>query len=138
MQKAALYAAGALMILAAVLPFSPLGPWCPWSPRSRAQDAAVEKVCSWTPDKDLVQCVSGARVVQVDRKSGQIRDGIRCSANDAENQAFLASFDAGLAFGAAHGTSASRNQCPRRPRATSPMNSESAGELGPPRWPGSQ
>jgi len=28
----------------------------------------VEKVCIWTPDKDLAQCVSGTRVVQVDRK----------------------------------------------------------------------
>jgi 5'-3' exonuclease len=44
-----------------------------------AQDSAVKKVCIWTPDKDLAQCVSGARVVQVDRKSGQIRDdaGVR-------------------------------------------------------------
>lgn len=44
-----------------------------------AQDPAVEKVCIWTPDKDLAQCVSGARVVQVDRRSGQIRDdaGVR-------------------------------------------------------------
>src|SRR6516162_4463402 len=39
-----------------------------------AQHALVEKVCIWTPDKDLAQCVSGSRVVQVDRKSGQIRD----------------------------------------------------------------
>jgi 5'-3' exonuclease len=39
-----------------------------------AQDPAVEKVCIWTPDKDLAQCVSGTRVVQVDRRSGQIRD----------------------------------------------------------------
>jgi 5'-3' exonuclease len=44
-----------------------------------AQDPAVEKVCIWTPDKDLAQCVSATRVVQVDRKSGQIRDedGVR-------------------------------------------------------------
>ena len=44
-----------------------------------AQDPVVEKVCIWTPDKDLAQCVSEARVVQVDRKSGQIRDeaGVR-------------------------------------------------------------
>jgi 5'-3' exonuclease len=44
-----------------------------------AQDARVEKICIWTPDKDLAQCVVGARVVQVDRKSGQIRDeqGVR-------------------------------------------------------------
>jgi 5'-3' exonuclease len=39
-----------------------------------AQDPMVEKVCIWTPDKDLAQCVSGTRIVQVDRKSGQIRD----------------------------------------------------------------
>jgi 5'-3' exonuclease len=39
-----------------------------------ACDANVERVCIWTPDKDLAQCVDGERVVQVDRKSGQIRD----------------------------------------------------------------
>jgi len=43
------------------------------------QDARVEKVCIWTPDKDLAQCVRDDRVVQVDRKSKQIRnaDGVR-------------------------------------------------------------
>jgi 5'-3' exonuclease len=39
-----------------------------------AKDRKVEKVCIWTPDKDLAQCVSGGRVVQVDRKSNTIRD----------------------------------------------------------------
>ena len=39
-----------------------------------AKDARVEKVCIWTPDKDLAQCVVGERVVQVDRKSGKVRD----------------------------------------------------------------
>ena len=39
-----------------------------------AADPRVEKVCIWTPDKDLSQCVVGDRVVQVDRKSGKIRD----------------------------------------------------------------
>jgi len=39
-----------------------------------AQDERVQKVCIWTPDKDLAQCVVGERVVQVDRRSGQIRD----------------------------------------------------------------
>jgi 5'-3' exonuclease len=39
-----------------------------------AQDARVEKVCIWTPDKDLAQCVVGNRVVQMDRRSGQMRD----------------------------------------------------------------
>jgi 5'-3' exonuclease len=42
-------------------------------------DARVEKVCIWTPDKDLAQCVRADRVVQVDRKSKAIRnaDGVR-------------------------------------------------------------
>src|ERR1043166_4552354 len=47
--------------------------------RIAAEDARVEKVCIWTPDKDLGQCVQGERVVQMDRKSGKIRDaaGVR-------------------------------------------------------------
>jgi 5'-3' exonuclease len=36
-------------------------------------DERVQKVCIWTPDKDLAQCVRDERVVQVDRKSKQIR-----------------------------------------------------------------
>ena len=39
-----------------------------------AQDNRIEKVCIWTPDKDLAQCVVGDRVVQIDRRSGVIRD----------------------------------------------------------------
>ena len=39
-----------------------------------AADERVEKVCIWTPDKDLAQCVTGDHVVQVDRRSGQIRN----------------------------------------------------------------
>ena len=42
--------------------------------RAAAENERVQKVCIWTPDKDLAQCVVGDRVVQVDRKSGQIRD----------------------------------------------------------------
>jgi 5'-3' exonuclease len=44
-----------------------------------ARDPRVEKVCIWTPDKDLAQCVVDTRVVQMDRRSGQIRDadGVR-------------------------------------------------------------
>jgi 5'-3' exonuclease len=42
--------------------------------RIASEDERVEKVCIWTPDKDLAQCVRGDRVVQVDRKSGQIRN----------------------------------------------------------------
>ena len=42
-------------------------------------DEAVEKVCIWTPDKDLGQCVRGQRVVQVDRRGRKILDaeGVR-------------------------------------------------------------
>src|SRR5687768_7438646 len=39
-----------------------------------AADARVERVCIWTPDKDLAQCVEGDRVVQMDRRSNTIRD----------------------------------------------------------------
>ena len=39
-----------------------------------AKDDRVEKICIWTPDKDLAQCVVGDRIVQMDRRSGQIRD----------------------------------------------------------------
>src|SRR5919108_5032800 len=37
-------------------------------------DARVQKVCIWTPDKDLSQCVRGDRVVQVDRRAKKILD----------------------------------------------------------------
>jgi 5'-3' exonuclease len=39
-----------------------------------ASDVRVQKVCIWTPDKDLGQCVRGDRVVQVDRRNNAIRD----------------------------------------------------------------
>jgi 5'-3' exonuclease len=47
--------------------------------RIAAADERVEKVCIWTPDKDLAQCVRGQRVVQVDHKGKRIRDvdGVR-------------------------------------------------------------
>jgi 5'-3' exonuclease len=38
-----------------------------------AQDARVEKVLVWSPDKDLAQCVVGERVLQVDRRGRKIR-----------------------------------------------------------------
>ena len=37
-------------------------------------DPAVEQVVICTPDKDLGQCVTGVRVVQVDRRSNKITD----------------------------------------------------------------
>ena len=47
--------------------------------RLASEDERVEKVCIWTPDKDLAQCVRGDRVVQIDRKSKAIRNegGVR-------------------------------------------------------------
>ena len=44
-----------------------------------SEDARVEKVCIWTPDKDLAQCVREDRVVQIDRRTDAIRDadGVR-------------------------------------------------------------
>ena len=44
-----------------------------------SKDARVKKICIWTPDKDLAQSVRGDRVVQIDRRSGTIRDaaGVR-------------------------------------------------------------
>jgi 5'-3' exonuclease len=39
-----------------------------------AKDSKVLKVCIWTPDKDLAQCVREDRVVQIDRRAKEIRD----------------------------------------------------------------
>jgi len=39
-----------------------------------AQDARVRQVIICTPDKDLGQCVSGTRIVQLDRRRGILRD----------------------------------------------------------------
>ncbi|HYV95051.1 MAG TPA: 5'-3' exonuclease H3TH domain-containing protein [Chitinophagales bacterium] len=39
-----------------------------------ACDPRVEKVCIWTPDKDLAQCVQDDRVVQMDRRANAMLD----------------------------------------------------------------
>ena len=39
-----------------------------------ARDERVEQVRICTPDKDLAQCVSGSRVVQLDRRAGTVVD----------------------------------------------------------------
>jgi 5'-3' exonuclease len=43
------------------------------------KESHIQKVCIWTPDKDLAQCVRGDRIVQVDRRSNAIRnaDGVQ-------------------------------------------------------------
>lgn len=44
-----------------------------------AKSKRVDKVCIWTPDKDLAQCVVSDRVVQIDRRKNEIRNeaGVR-------------------------------------------------------------
>ena len=44
-----------------------------------SNDRRVQKICIWTPDKDLAQCVREDRVVQIDRRSNTIRnaEGVR-------------------------------------------------------------
>jgi 5'-3' exonuclease len=39
-----------------------------------ARDKKVEKICIWTPDKDLAQCVVDDRVVQIDQRRNLIRN----------------------------------------------------------------
>jgi 5'-3' exonuclease len=39
-----------------------------------AEDARVERVIICTPDKDLAQCVRGTRVVQLNRRTRELRD----------------------------------------------------------------
>ncbi len=47
--------------------------------RLACKDSSVVKVCIWTPDKDLAQCVRGERVVQMDRRAKKMLDeeGVR-------------------------------------------------------------
>ena len=47
--------------------------------RAAGEEARVEQVRIWTPDKDLAQCVRASRVVQVDRRANAVRDedGVR-------------------------------------------------------------
>jgi 5'-3' exonuclease len=44
-----------------------------------SEDERVQKICIWTPDKDLAQCVRSERVVQIYRRSKKILDakGVR-------------------------------------------------------------
>lgn len=55
-------------------------------------DPRVEKVCIWTPDKDLAQCVVDDRVVQVDRKSGNIRNAAAIREKYGVEPRFIADF----------------------------------------------
>jgi 5'-3' exonuclease len=57
-----------------------------------AKDKRVEKVCIWTPDKDLAQCVVGDRVVQIDRRKNEIRDAEAIRAKFGVAPEFIADY----------------------------------------------
>jgi 5'-3' exonuclease len=57
-----------------------------------AQDARVEKVCIWTPDKDLAQCVVTDRVVQIDGRRGVIRNADGVQAKFGVEPGFIADY----------------------------------------------
>jgi len=56
------------------------------------KDKRVEKVCIWTPDKDLAQCVVDERVVQVDRRGGVIRGAVEVKAKFGVAPEFIADY----------------------------------------------
>jgi 5'-3' exonuclease len=57
-----------------------------------ASDDRAEKICIWTPDKDLSQCVVDDRVVQVDRRSGTIRNAEGVRAKFGVDPQFIADY----------------------------------------------
>lgn len=57
-----------------------------------ARDKKVEKVCIWTPDKDLAQCVVDDRVVQIDRRKNEIRNAAGVRAKFGVAPEFIADY----------------------------------------------
>jgi 5'-3' exonuclease len=57
-----------------------------------AKNKKVEKVCIWTPDKDLAQCVVGDRVVQIDRRKNEIRNEQAVRAKFGVSPEFIADY----------------------------------------------
>ena len=57
-----------------------------------SKDSRVEKICIWTPDKDLSQCVRGDRVVQVDRRTNVVRDANGVRAKFGVDPEFIADY----------------------------------------------
>ena len=57
-----------------------------------ARNKRVEKVCIWTPDKDLGQCVVGDRVVQIDRRTDQIRNAAAVQAKFGVDPEFISDY----------------------------------------------
>jgi 5'-3' exonuclease len=57
-----------------------------------ASDPRVQKVCIWTPDKDLAQCVRDDLVVQIDRRAKAIRDATAVRKKFGVSPAFIPDF----------------------------------------------
>jgi 5'-3' exonuclease len=55
-------------------------------------DPRVQKICIWTPDKDLSQCVRGDRIVQVDRRSKAVRNAGGVRSKFGVDPEFIADF----------------------------------------------
>jgi 5'-3' exonuclease len=60
--------------------------------RIASEDRRVDKVCIWTPDKDLAQCVRDERVVQVDRRTKKILDAAAVKRKFGVEPALIADF----------------------------------------------
>jgi 5'-3' exonuclease len=60
--------------------------------RLASQDGRAQKICIWTPDKDLAQSVLDDRVVQIDRKTKAIRDAQAIRAKFGVDPAFIPDF----------------------------------------------
>jgi 5'-3' exonuclease len=60
--------------------------------RLASQDARAQKICIWTPDKDLAQSVLDDTVVQIDRKTKVIRDAQAIRAKFGVAPAFIPDF----------------------------------------------
>jgi 5'-3' exonuclease len=57
-----------------------------------APDEEVQKICIWTPDKDLAQCVVDDRVVQIDGRRGIIRDAVAVHAKFGVEPKYIADY----------------------------------------------
>jgi 5'-3' exonuclease len=57
-----------------------------------AKDKQVQKICIWTPDKDLAQCVVSDRVVQADRRKNEIRNADAVRAKFGVAPEFIADY----------------------------------------------
>jgi len=57
-----------------------------------SRDPAVDKICIWTTDKDLAQCVRDDKIVQVDRRSGKILDAAGVRAKFGVSPELIADF----------------------------------------------